>query len=526
MLKQLCFELALRRQAPYPFAMNYDQQTMINAFREVMPMIRESGDPEGTLLKYASAQNYPPAVLEKLAQVYNTAKTIHTMEKAASPEDRGRTFPIIDTSSLLAKYVTWETPKSAAPVWSDDAAGWLGHAAHSKAASAGIQVEEDVPDLFGPLIGVTRLSLEHQEDTPSVKAAAAMTKRAQDVEREILTLRDMADEQLFYIRELFEQRKVAAFQNPNLVGEMYLDLAPEPKSAAEHMLQQFAAYLKTAGIKQCPMSEFEEKRIIREDRHKAAGWMEQLCELRAQVAAVGLYGEVCAKQAAIDPSVLAALRSKTAPMIIPDEGDTIGIAAEGAEPVSRTRPSGSSGDESYQESAESEGGESVGESRGKSKTDDDEASSYKKEKDRGAPPASKLDISQLKGRPAELKPVSGQISAFTDALYRQKRIEDSATSHLSAATVLQRLLLNDPILSKSDPDEVVSQFNTIRAANPTVALDPNLLTFALREAVQYGGMPLHTYDQLLSTRERAKPDDKKDDKKVPTPAVNLNLMGV
>jgi len=252
----------------------------------------------------------------------------------------------------------------------------------------------------------------------------------------------------------------------------------------------------------------------------SAAWLDEILDLRQQVATVALYGEEHAKQAAIDPSVLAALRGKAKPMIIPDSGDTIGAAAEGAEPISRTRPPGSS--------AESPGHE-VDETKsppGKSEAPEDRSS--KKEPDTKKEPSKpKLDVSQLRGRPAELKSTSTQISQFADALYRQKRIQDSATDHLTAATIVQRLMLNDPILSAADPDEVVSQFNTIRAANSAIAADPNLLTFALREAVQYGGMPLHTYEQMLNTRERSKPDDKAEGKKAPdSPRLNVNLMGI
>lgn len=495
----------------------YDQHYMIGAFKDVMPKIRESGDPEGSLLKYASDKNFPPAVLEKLAQVYNTAKTLHNMDKAETPEDRGNSFPIIDTDSLLARYVDWTPPKAAAVVsaWNSD--GWLETDTVKAASAGGILIEDDVPDIFGPLIGITRLDISHV-DEPVKAAAAPMVKRAQDIERELVTLTDVASEAVDRVRTLFERQKIAAFKNPELVGEMFLDLGPDRGVAGQHMLRQFTDYLKSAGIKQVPFEEFEEKRIIREDRHKAAAWLDEILALREQVETVALYGELQAKQAAVDPAVLAALRGKAKPMIIPDAGDTIGAAAEGAE-ISRTRPIGSSGDETSSDA------EDPPPSVGKSEAPEDTQSKKEPETKKDTP-KSKLDVSQLRGRPVELKSTSSQISQFADALFRQKRIEDSATEHLTSATIIQRLLLSDPILSAADPDDVVSQFNTIRKANPAIASDPNLLTFALREAVQYGGMPLHTYEQLLNTKER-KQDDKTDGKNQPgAPKLNLNLLGI
>jgi hypothetical protein len=56
---------------------------------------------------------------------------------------------------------------------------------------------------------------------------------------------------------------------------------------------------------------------------------------------------------------------------------------------------------------------------------------------------------------------------------------------------------------------VVSLYNTLAKANPEIVKDKNLLRFALREALQYDAVPLHTYKDLISMgKDRADTQEK------------------
>ena len=91
---------------------------------------------------------------------------------------------------------------------------------------------------------------------------------------------------------------------------------------------------------------------------------------------------------------------------------------------------------------------------------------------------------------------------------RQKSI-DIAADDVGRVTELQRLLLTDPIVGEADPDTVVSLYNTLAKANPEIVKDKNLLRFALREALQYDAVPLHTYKDLISMgKDRADMQEK------------------
>lgn len=138
------------------------QKQQIDLLNSIMPEIIETRDPERVMLKCASEHNLAPAQLEKLAQVYNTAKTLVGLEKQAN---RGDSFSIVDVPNLVANYVTYSpeqkvTGKSRSVhrkvdrlmKEASDLDGWGACVSQqlSKAASAdGEQGEHRLPNLAG-----------------------------------------------------------------------------------------------------------------------------------------------------------------------------------------------------------------------------------------------------------------------------------------------------------------------------------------------------------------------------------------
>lgn len=107
-------------------------------------------------------------------------------------------------------------------------------------------------------------------------------------------------------------------------------------------------------------------------------------------------------------------------------------------------------------------------------------------------------------------PGPGRVNTIRDEMFEKlkpsrnkKRMKiDQAVGDTASVTTLQRMMLTDPIIRDADPDTVASLYNTLNRSNPEVAGDPNLLRFALREAIQYDAVPLHTYKDLTEIRER------------------------
>ncbi len=61
-----------------------------------------------------------------------------------------------------------------------------------------------------------------------------------------------------------------------------------------------------------------------------------------------------------------------------------------------------------------------------------------------------------------------------------------------AVANLQRVLIEDEILSKKDPEKVFEMFQTIRNASPEVAGDPSMLRLMLRHAMETQGVDIDT----------------------------------
>lgn len=514
----------------------YDQQSIVNSFREMLPQIKQASNPASAMLKYASERNLPPAVLEKLAHTFNTAKTLNVMKKATSDEARGQTFELIDTPRLLADYTTWEPPQAAGNGFDDDASGWL-EMPLAKAASEQITVERRVPDLTGEACGDRRLDLSLvDEPPPPVKKAAQI--RPDDARHELELLRGVIGEATWQLRDRYEEQKSAALRNPRFVNDIYQDMQAVFGAVVHEPLAKFAHYLKGQHVSQEEI--VPDDRMVAVDRHKAAAWMEDVLALTDLITGASGLGLHIAKEANIsaddlagnmrtwagtdDPeSILAAVQSATR---VGESEPAIPV-----ETVERSETPAAGPRETPPEEAPAEEAPAETTAADTPPSEDDTGTAVGREtskapkkptggKPKGGPPHRKVDPNLLSGQDL----ISLVLTDRVNTMYQQQLAEDAAVDELKTSTVLQRLMLTDPILSQADPDQVISQFNTIRQTAPDIARDPNLLTFALREAVQYGGIPIHTYDQMLDTKyKKLKYDDKSKSQKQP---INLSLLGI
>jgi hypothetical protein len=58
-------------------------------------------------------------------------------------------------------------------------------------------------------------------------------------------------------------------------------------------------------------------------------------------------------------------------------------------------------------------------------------------------------------------------------------------------TTLQQLMLTDDVISEADPKEVQAIFKTLSDISPSLATDPSKMGPALKEALQYGSVPIN-----------------------------------
>jgi len=83
---------------------------------------------------------------------------------------------------------------------------------------------------------------------------------------------------------------------------------------------------------------------------------------------------------------------------------------------------------------------------------------------------------------------------------QKQKLIDSSLEDDNSIMMLQRFMMSDPIISEADPEMVISLFNTMRNINPEFAADPNRMRLALRDAIQYESLPMHTISDLTSLR--------------------------
>lgn len=499
-----------------------DQTQLINAFRQIMPRINASGAPDAEMLKYASEHNLPPAVLEKLAQVFNNAKTLKVYSSAAKEADRGRNFEIIDVPELLSKYTSWAPAKQAAVGLSPDALSWLESDSVSmrKAAAKGtVTALPRSPHFQHEIWGEQRYEIREEAEKQASAPQTAPTRA--EMLHELDIMGGVIAEHRDKLYGIFELRKEAARNNPLLAQQIWHDLESEHDTEAiRFAMRKFASWCIANGAPQRGLDE-KDTRPLADDRHKAAAWVSDVIDTITTIRACASYGKELAKQANAVDWAEGMADVDEAYSEIPAERLAAGAQPDlgAGEPQVLEWGTGGRGQSNDKPKPEKE------ESAEPSDTPTQKGPSSEKK------PKSPLlgpSVGRAKINPEELQGAFttrfitdrlGQLSQVQD-------VQDEAVSNLEAATVIQRLMLNDPVLKESDPNMVVSLFNTIRKANPNIASDPNLLRMALQEAVQYEGLPLHSYDQLLDTRNKADKRPDKDSGGKKSPGVNLSLLGL
>lgn len=98
-----------------------DRTRVIDTLKRVVPLMKNSNNPEDELLKFASDNGLPEEMLGAVAKAVNTLKTQSIYAAAKTAEDRGRSFSTIDVPALLDKYAAMgiKPSKSTATVAKD-----------------------------------------------------------------------------------------------------------------------------------------------------------------------------------------------------------------------------------------------------------------------------------------------------------------------------------------------------------------------------------------------------------------------
>lgn len=489
---------------------------------QLVPSINSSGDPAGVFVKYARDNNLAPAELERLCQLFNTAKSITHMQKSAS---RGSNYMVLPVEDIVADYTTYKAPKK-----------------DSITKSAATSLDYDpyaVPDVHKYLDNGGELftksagdDLRWDEDAfqTLLKMANEQEAKEKQLEEEMFleTVKDLHDTTIRQSWKLMDKIAMQVTKDEQLIAKLERDslsVEGHNKKAFDTLGAWMEKYHSATPVVRFDMTKAASVRLTRD----TTGMLSTIGELTSMLNII----EDCAefiKMAAITlddtPELqdffdeLVALSNhpdtdreqyiKDLPSIIrpqmehyPDFSTKFWVNKL----KSLGALSESEAEKAFKLFREAETSAEAGkDKKGKKEpptpyTDYGAFASVKEEdknKD-GHPLVKQLDtvvknVGDASGESLNwLKDKLTSPNSFDKRRYQLDATRDSVRNALN----LQRAIVTDPILSEADPSRLVSLYNSLSAANPEVMSDPNLLTYTLREAMQYDGVAPHTYEQLV-----------------------------
>jgi len=515
-----------------------------------------AGDTSAKLVKYANAHDLAPAVLQKLGQVYNTALTVTTLEKAAS---RDAHVDLLDVPKMISDYITLPdtvekkasaTTKSAThSVANLNISALLGEVARGnvrpieKQAAEIVVLDESPVEIQAGDAGtlasmVLDARLDCEKSAADLVEALAILNPAEDVidvadmqrDAELLvgnkgcikSACDFLDRAAASRRikrtiarrdesETLYKRAFVTHTHPLTQG--FLDLID--KVAHAHVTKEAALGLKKGKGIEDLVGESEADAMARQDAEsdrKGADYADRKATESAQNEVADLLEQSISvpgdDPAAIeDSSVAEELTTADA------EPEAAALTKDDVDADTYTAIEDST--DADQQAAPDTMIEDVQGKKDKPGVMADLATAASRNMAALADNVGSAAVATVKGPLDTLGMMIGN-----DRTNAAQRDLDEQLGDIERTVNIRRLILTDPVLRELPPEKVVSVYNSIAQANPEAAEDPNLMKLALREAVSYEGLTTDSYKQLVDTRkaklqgDKAKRDNDSDDYKI------------
>lgn len=414
------------------------------------------------MLKFASDKNLSPALLEKLGQVYNTAKTVTYLDKSADAgRARGDSFNVLDIPSMLEKFAAVEQPPAEPAKVTP---GKLSDVAHNP-FHADLNFEtEDSPEGYAEikLASETRQKLaDHLVDLANLdNVGQFIFETREDIGEAVVDLTD-------------DLRKLASCSFLELEQEAIGMAGDALKGACDKVASQME-YLGYRDIERATDAGRPRFTQNTDKLQKLANIQDKMNVLEMALE----YQENLTKEATATQHKMPSVNRGSGGR--PDNSAPATNAGGGFDAVQGLFH----GVDLSLQAANKSMDDRIG--ARKKKTTDRDYKGYVGEIANTA--VEKND---------QVKDVLWEL--FGERNNSGQQLIDEEDTNMRQTAMLQEFLITDPILSEEDPDKVTSLYNTIRKVAPQVASDRNAMVVALRSMVQHDGIAPQDLRQFADT---------------------------
>lgn len=477
----------------------------VSIIEELSTQINDGNPPKDVLLKYAKENDLPPSQLERLGQVFNTAKTISYLSKSAS---RGGNHSLININDLVDDYTDFKATPNV-----------IKKASNITSSTNAFKI----PNLWSDPSEVVKSASEPTKDLSLYSGfnKASAQKKLQDAAQFIADLEDHKDylknkmHQSIYkmAHVIYEQGNKEVFSN--LDRDSYASFNKNSNALANISYVLKKTY--NTEVAYFPMEKKASIKFVRDTTGLLASVSSLEDEIADFEACEELLKEATAREGrGSDPRVqnlLDVLSGKAQPGPSDsgdddgqeDSSDTASATDEGPQGAA---PAPVSSQATPTAPAQ---GNALDGLRNKDTSKDMLLENFNRLLNPKGPDV--IGKPSIPGKGIPQLPGKGILNFVTDKLKgnlvspakvnsQQMKIDDTRND-TSRMAMLHKAIMKDPILQESGAARVLDLYNSLYSQNPEMMSDPNLMSYALREAIQYDGVAPHTVTELATTRKNS-----------------------
>ena len=487
-------------------------QKILETLDELMPEIASTKNPEGVLLKFAKTNNLYPTQVQKLGHAFNQCKTLVGLQKQAN---RGDSFSLLDVPKMLEKYSTY-TPSDVLTSKEKKVHNKVNKI--TKSAS-----EQDMPFERLPMPDfLEQLKYKGAEIDTNNTAEYDLSKSSGNFD---ITFSKSASENtqdpIYVLKEAAESLKEAIHNAGVITSTIEQSIVEKCASIVsvlrhkgpqawsdivEDSVYRFGAE-KVASTIDTIENYLEVNRIpyttvdlakkaysnnLVKDRHNVFGVISDITEL------VSMHKEASGEKCSLNAELLQ-IRNSIKNI----------LTKEAANHTPAGSPSNPPPPKKKKDTEILPTLETYVQNPDKADVNSNDIKGLLS----AAPPVLNSTVQVVGGAKQVLvdQPMkaiddfehySGKIKRLLPTSNQYQKKFDKEEAKLDKEMAMQKLILSDPILAEADPNEVQEIYETIASISPRFASNPRLMSTALKEAIQYGAVPVSMIKDIADFEDK------------------------